>query len=123
MGCFPLSCQGLATVTEQEFFDIWLNVDSPRPVTYRLYHDEHGRLLFYSMEDRPGLWVEIDQTMFSRSPSRVRVINKQVHELAWRQSVKLRPGQTGIPCYSGDVTIVHDSPDARRWAITAHEQD
>lgn len=110
-------------MTEQEFFDALRAMPLPEPVIYRLYHDDAGHLLFYSMENLPGRCVEISQELYSRSPHRVRVIAGRVHELEWRQSVKLQPGQTGTPCYSGDVTIVHDYPDAQRWAITAHEQD
>ena len=110
-------------MTEQEFIDILRNMPEPEPVSYRLYHDDQGSVLFYSMEDVAGTWIEIDQAFYTRSPSRVRVINGQVYELEWRQSVKLRPSQTGTPCHPEDVTIVHDYPDARRWAITAHEQD
>lgn len=110
-------------MTEQEFFDALRAIPNPKSVSYRLYHDCDGRLLFYSMEDVPGTWVEIDQVLYSRSPNRVRVIAGRVHELEWRQSVKLRPGQTGTPCHPQDVTIVYDSPQAQCWAITAYEQD
>lgn len=110
-------------MTEQEFLDILRNMPEPAPVSYRLYYDDQGSLLFYSMEDRPGNWVEIDQVFYTRSPSRVRVLNGQVHELKWRQSIKLRPVQTGTPCHPQDVTIVQDNSDAQRWAITAYEQD
>jgi hypothetical protein len=108
-------------MTESEFIDIWQGIAQPQPVTYRLYHDDRGRLMFYSMEDLPGDYVEIDQDLFSRSPSRIRVIDGQVHELEWRQSVKLRPSQTGTPCHAQDVTIVYDYPKAQRWAVTAYE--
>ena len=110
-------------MTEQEFVDAVRNMPEPAPVSYRLYHDLDGRLLFYSMQDKPGAWVEIDQELYSRSPHRVRVIDGQVHELTWRQSTKLRPSQTGTPCHPRDVTIVYDSPQAQHWAITAYEQD
>lgn len=110
-------------MTEQEFIDILRNMPEPEPMLYRLYYNEQGRLLFYSMEDLPGLWVEIDQDLYSRSPHRVRVIAGQVHELEWRQSVKIRPGQTGTPCHPEDVTIIYDDPKAQRWAMTAYEQD
>ena len=110
-------------MTEQEFFDALRAMPWPEPVFYRLYHDAEGRLLFYSMEDLPGTWVEIDQELYLRSPHRVRVIDGRVHELEWRQSVKLRPSQNGTPCHAQDVTIVYDYPDAQRWAVTAYEQD
>lgn len=110
-------------MTEQDFFAALSAIPDPKPITYRLYHDDQGRLLFYSMDDQPGTWVEIDQAFYTRSPHRVRVIDGRIHELEWRQSVKLRPHQTGTPCHPRDVTIVHDHSDAQRWAITAYEQD
>lgn len=110
-------------MNQQEFFDIWNNIPDPQPVQYRLYHDEQGRLLFYSMEDVPGTWIEIDQALYTRSPHRVRVINGQVHELEWRKSIKLTPSQIGTPCHPKDVTIIYDSSQAQHWAIMAHEQD
>ena len=110
-------------MTEQEFFDALRAMPWPEPVFYRLYHDAEGRLLFYSMEDLPGTWIEIDQELYLRSPHRVRVIDGRVHELEWRQSVKLRPSQNGTPCHAKDVTIVYDYPEAQHWAVTAYEQD
>jgi hypothetical protein len=110
-------------MTEQEFVDAVRSMPEPMPVSYRLYHDDQGGLLFYSMDDVPGSWIEIDQAFYTRSPHRVRVLDGQVHELEWRQSVKLQPGQIGTPCHPKDVTIVHDHSDAQRWAITAYEQN
>ena len=110
-------------MTEQEFVDAVRQMPAAQTVFYRLYHDDAGRPLFYSMQDEPGTWIEISQELYSRSPHRVRVIAGRVHELEWRQSVKLRPSQTGTPCHARDVTIVHDHSDAQRWAITAYEQD
>ena len=109
-------------MTEQEFFDALRAMPLPQPVMYRLYHDDAGHLLFYSMENLPGRWVEIDQKFYARSPHRVRVIDGRIHELEWRQSVKLRPSQNGTPCHPEDVTIVYENSDARRWAISAYEQ-
>ena len=110
-------------MTEQEFFDALRAMPFPEPVMYRLYHDDAGHLLFYSMEDLPGLWVEIDQEFYARSPHRVRVIDGRVHELEWRQSVKIRPNQTGTPCHPEDVTIIYNDSNAQRWAMTAYEQN
>ena len=109
-------------MTEQEFYNALRAMPNPAPVFYRLYHDAEGRLLFYSMEDLPGAWVDIDQELYMRSPHRVRVIAGQVHELEWRQSVKLRPSQNGTPCYAQDVTIVYNYPKAQHWAVTAYDQ-
>jgi len=110
-------------MTEQEFFDALRAMPEPKSLSYRLYHDDQGRLLFYSMEDVPGNWLEIDKDFFARSPSRVRVIDGRVHELEWRKSVKLTPVQNGTPCHPEDVTIVYPYSNARHWAVTAYEQD
>ena len=110
-------------MTEQECFALLRDMPLPRSVSYRLYHDAAGRLLFYSMEDVEGTWVEIDQELFARSPHRVRVIDGKVHELEWRQSVKIRPDQFGIACHPEYVTIVCDQDSAQHWCLTAYEQN
>lgn len=110
-------------MTLEQFLQPFLDLEPPKKTFYRLYHDDQGHLLFYSMDDLPGLHVEIDVELYRRSPSRVRVIDGRVHELEWRKSVKLRPNQTGTPCHPEDVTIVYDYQDARCWAVTAYEQD
>lgn len=110
-------------MTEQEFFAAVKNMPLPQPVTYRLYHDSAGHLLFYSMQDEPGTWIEIDRELYTRSPHRVRVVDGRVHEIPWRQSLKLRPSQNGRSCHPEDVTIIYNHDTAQKWAVTAHEQN
>ena len=48
--------------TTENFWAAWvLPQEPPKPAFYRLYHNEQGYLLFYSMEDVPGNYIEIDQ--------------------------------------------------------------
>ena len=93
--------------------DFWAEVarlTQPKPevkIFYRLYHDESGLPLFYSMEDLPGNYIEIDQATYSRGSSDVRVVDGKLITIDRRSAVsKLRPGSEGTPCDPRDVCIV-----------------
>ena len=68
-------------MTEEEFWAIMAPVPAPLPVFYRLYHDEKGYPLFFSMEDLPGNYIEIDGETFASAPSNIRVVNGVMSEI------------------------------------------
>ena len=41
-------------MTDEEFWQALRNMPEPKPVDYRIYYNEQGELLFYSMEDVPS---------------------------------------------------------------------
>lgn len=81
------------------------------PVSYRLYHDEHGAPLFYTMEDLPGTYIEVDQTTYIRGSYHVAVRDGRliVFEPKVEVSRLILDREHGTPCHPRDVCIVVQS--------------
>jgi hypothetical protein len=121
MGHFTITKRN-GSVNEDEFLKIWLTVSEPRPVFYRLYHDDHGVPLFYSMEDMPGTYIEISQATFARAATNIRVRDGKLVEVTWKTTTKLVPGNTGTPCHPEDVTIVVGEQEPHvKWSKKTYE--
>lgn len=108
-----------------DLVNIHLNMPGPQPVFYRLYHDESGVPLFYSMEDVPGTYIEIDQATFNRGAANVRVRNGQLVELTWKTTARLeQTDDVGTPCHPQDVTIVVNVDQPHQcWSKQTYEQN
>jgi hypothetical protein len=111
-------------MTPEEFWSILHNMPEPKPVSYRLYHDADGIPLFYSMEDQPGTYIEIDQETFSCSASNVRVRDGKLVEIAWQTTFKLVPGNSGSPCHPDNVAVIvaEDQPHTK-WSKQTYESN
>lgn len=108
-------------MTSDEFWSILHAVPETQPLTYRLYYDSTGALLFYSMERLPGNYIEIDAATYARSPSRVRVVNGQLTETKWRTVNKLTPEPAGTHCHPTDVAVVVESNPYCAWSKKTYE--
>ena len=96
----------------------------PQPVFYRLYYNNNGMPICYSMEDLPGNYIEIDLDTYRHSLSNVRVINGKLKEFQPSSIVtKLKPnGSTGTPCHPGDISIVVDKNQPHvKWSLETNE--
>jgi hypothetical protein len=96
----------------------------PQPVCYRLYYDEHGKPVTYSMEDLPGNYIEVDPQTYAIGSFRVRVVDqKLIHIQPKIQVKKLQPNtETGTPCSAFDVcVVVSEQQPHTKWKISNNE--
>ena len=90
----------------------------PLKIFYRLYYDDHGNPLFYSMEDLPGKYIEIDQATFSLSPTNIRIVDEKLTYLKTPTALRLHPSDKGTPCHIQNVSVVVDeSQPHKKWIL------
>jgi hypothetical protein len=111
-------------MTPEEFWTILHAIPEEIPTLRRLYYNDSGEPLFYSTEDLPGNYIDIDPETFSRASSQVRVRNGQiVSTTTHRVTKKLVPANHGIACDSRDVCVVVDTKQSHtKWTIKNYEQ-
>jgi hypothetical protein len=109
----------------QVFLDFWQTYQWPeqKPVSYRLYYNEQGLPVEYSMDELPGKYIEVTAEQFAERDHRVKVKNQQlikiIHQTPTR---KLIPAEHGTPCHRNNVAIVVDSANThKKWKLTQHE--
>lgn len=108
-------------MTPEEMIQILKDMPGAVPVFYRLYHDEQGNPLFYSMADVPGTYIEIDRDTYVKNSMRVKVINRQLVEVTWKTVDKLVPGDVGTACDIRDVAIVVNYSPNTKWSKQTYE--
>lgn len=109
-------------MTPEEFWSILHAVPAAKPIFYRLYYDTDGVPLFYSMEDLPGTYIEIDQAQYTQAKSNVRVRNGQLVEITWQVAHKLTPADSGTLCHPQDVSIV-TADRGQHWKKKTYESN
>jgi hypothetical protein len=109
-------------MTPNEFFDIVEQMPLPAPVFYRLYHDQTGVPLFYTMEDLPGTYIEITQQQYANSQTNVRVRDGKIIPVTWQITQKVTPSDTGTLCHVQDVSVVVDQ-NGTYWSKQTYESN
>lgn len=132
MGASALPYQIVAAMNTNQTTENFLKVmqdfhwPEPRPISYRLYHDETGRPLVYTMEDLPGTFVEIDQQTYIAASHWVKVVDGKLIKIESKSLPrKLRPSQQdGVCCDPRDVCVIvtHNTPN-QRWRYDSNDQD
>lgn len=97
-------------MTEEEFFSIWQNQVSAVHGTpeYRLYYNEDGFPLFYSMEQLTGNYIVVDQETYLNSPTHIRVLNGKLIVYQTNFAKKIVPAEYGQACDTRNVCVVVD---------------
>lgn len=110
-------------MTPEEFFSIWAQAKpDSTTIFYRLYYNNHGEPLFYSMEDLSGNYIDIDQKTYTQAPRNVVVKDGKLIQLSNNFSRKLVPSSHGTSCDSRDVCVVI-SESSVKWSMKTYEPD
>jgi hypothetical protein len=106
--------------TTENFWAAWeIPPVTATPPFYRLYYDDQGYLLFYSMEDVPGNYIEIDQATFAAGSPRIKVVNGQLRHINTNVVSKLVPGDQGQACDPRDVAVISSCTNKQYWKLKA----
>jgi len=112
--------------TTENFWTAWAEpVKESAPIFFRLYYNERGEPVSYSMEHLPGNYIEIDAETYTRSSRLVQVINgKLVHVIPKKPTSKLKPGFAGTPCLPDNVSVVVPAHQPHiKWSLQTNESD
>jgi hypothetical protein len=104
-----------------EAFAAW-NPEPPKPVFYRLYYNEQGIPLLYTMEDLTGNYIEVDRETYLRSPTNCRIVDNKLVILESQQFNKLKPSNVGVSCAVDNICIVVDADKKNiKWSLKNNE--
>ena len=105
--------------TTDNFWAAWrLPPEEIKPIFHRLYYDKQGNPLFYSQEDLPGNYIDIEPEVYTAPPNHVRVVDGKLVILKMSLISKLYPGEVGVPCHLQDVSIVVDELHTHiKWSL------
>ena len=110
-------------MTEQEFWEILLDVPESHLIFYRAYYNSEGWVECYTMEDLPGNYIDIDQHTYVLAPY-ARVVDGQLKIVKPASTVtKLVPNSIGTSCDPHDVCVVTTSEKNIKWSLKTSETD
>jgi hypothetical protein len=110
-------------MNEEDFWSILQAMPEPKQVFYRLYYDDTGFPIIYSMEDLPGNYIEVDQSTYVLTPFNVKVSDgKLVYIKPVITVKKLQPGMDGTACDPRDICVVVDADQPHtKWTTVNNE--
>ena len=108
-------------MTEEEFWAALAPVPPAPPPMYRLYHDEKGSPLFFSMEDLPGTYIDVDRETFISAPTQIKVVDGKIKYIQTFLYPKLVPSDHGKSCHPADVCIIVNEEDPHvKWSLKTY---
>jgi hypothetical protein len=110
-------------MNEEEFWVILQAMPAPIPTFYRLYYNDDGSPIIYSMENLPGNYIEVDQSIYVLAPFNVKVSDgKLVYIKPVITVKKLQPSTDGTACDPQDVCIVVNTDQPHiKWTKVSNE--
>jgi hypothetical protein len=112
---------------DQIFLEFWKNYKWPEPVAvfYRLYYNDNGDPIVYSMEDLPGKYIELTAEQYHEHNYCVRIKDgKLIKKISGSVATKkLVPSVAGTPCHPATITIVVNDDLAQRWKLKNYDND
>jgi hypothetical protein len=109
--------------TTDNFWQVWNSTvwPEPAPVSYRCYYLDDGTVDFYTMEDLPGNYIEVQQKIYVLAPMPAKVVNGELVIVKPKITIqKLSPSDTGVQCHVDDVSVVVDA-DGQFWNYKEYE--
>jgi hypothetical protein len=102
-----------------EFLDAWSRWQPPPPpeIFWRLYHDDCGNPLRYSMQDEPGTWIAISCAEYHRASFSVWVRDGKILPRSVPLTKKLVPSATGTLCHPQDITVISTNGQGQHWSL------
>lgn len=113
----------MSEMTPDEFWSILHATPDVKLLSFRLYYNNDGTPIIYSMDELPDNYIEVDQETYARAPFNVRVIDNKLTYIKPAITVKkLQPSITGTACDPSDVCIIVglDQPHTK-WTIVNNE--
>ena len=115
----------MSNETTDNFWAIFNNwtPNTPPVIFRRLYHDAQGMPLCYTMEDLPGLYIDVDPIAYVTASMTVRVVAGQLVKIDINsQSKKLVPIFPGTCCDPQDICVVVDAAQIHtQWSLKNYD--
>ena len=103
------------------FLDFWQDYQWPNtvPPTYKLYHNDDGEPITYSVEDLSGNYIDITAGEFLSADMNVVVKDKKIHKIVFTRLSKLKPNNDSrFLCHTTLLLFVNNCLDL--WVCQSH---
>lgn len=96
-----------------------------KPLEFRLYYDEEGKVLFYSGQEQEGKYIVIDSQTYAEGRMDLRIVNGKIVRTQDNAVVaKLKPHiSEGISCHKYDISIIvpEKYKHKQKWKLNIYE--
>lgn len=109
-------------MNEQEFWAALLPVTPSKP-SYRLYYNQDGIPVKYSVDDEPGNYIEISSQEYLNASFKLVVRNGNIVYLKEPAVPKLVISDYGVATHLDDITVITDCEPNNKWSLKIYEED